>query len=511
MKTSKFVVLCLLLVFLLAMSGCNKNTWDGEWTILSGEHSMKAAETLKNAINKTGVVKASVVTECPTEWTGRLILVGDTGEDASTKALLKLKESDYLVEWEKEYIVIAGGSVEKTEEAVDYVCEKYMSYLEEKHDLPFGTEYNHMSCKGKKFLLNGVTINKFKIVASNGNNNESAVFLQDVIKNLTGTKLEISNQAADEEYCIRVVSGKEGVVEELGKQQYHIYQDEKNLYLCSEDANKELLVAKMFCMKYLEYIIMDKSSALSEIILDDLDFKFTCNWEEFTAPEVIQSKALMIPVKDGYDTLQGGCTDGTYAYYIMNDHAPSPDINLIYKVDLATLEIVQVSEQLDLQHANSITYNSKRDCLIVVNLSPDKEVLTYVDPDTLTMTGTEIVDFYALSLAYNAERDAYVAGSPSTVHYFLLDSKFNVTKELQGIQTTTTKQEVEVLNDKVMFGMSGSNLTYVYDWDGEFLYTIDLKTYQEFENVVFYGDYAYIGYNITGGLVNEAIYYQELD
>lgn len=522
MKKIRFLPLFILSIALLLMNGCkdktdDENTGQGSgWTIYSAESTKEAAEVLKTSIDETGAAEAEVVTELPESWNGRLILVGDTEAEASKEAVLSLRENDFLVEFGKEYIVITGGTEEKTTEAVNYVCENYMSYLEEYQDLPFGTEYDYLSLSNdggyvtRQLLLNGVSVDRYQIIASDGEKNEAAMFLQEAIKNMTGFELPVSESGDEEAYGIEIISGDNGEAKNLKEQQFRIYQEEGKLYLCAGDPEQEMLAVKMLCAKYFEYDYVNGKSNASTLDIENLDFAFTCNWDEFTEPKVAQSRVLTIPPADGYSVLQGGCTDGTYAYYILNNQSFSPYVDVIYKVDLENMEVVKVSEQLELQHANSMTYNDKTKQLIVVNYDPDMTTLTYVDPETLTIAGTTTVDFNALSLAYNEERDAYVAGTRGTFDFFLLDGNFEITDYCEAIQTKSIKQEVEVYQDKILFGMSGDNILYVYDWEGNFLYTIDLELYEEFENLIFYGDYAYTGYFSSGGIIYETIFYQEL-
>lgn len=524
MKKSKKISLALLLLLLILvialmfvkLAGGKKTSGSGEWTILASEDSKEAANTLQKSIKSTGVVKSQVVTEAPKSWNGRLILVGETTEVASKEAVLTLREDEFLVKFGKEFIVITGGSDEATAEAVNYVNETYTSYLEENYDYPFGTEYDYVSLsksatgKTKQLLINGVSFHKFQIVAEKGAKNEAAKFLQTAIKNMTGVELEVVEKQAEESYGIVIQSEKNGAAKDLKDQQFRIYQDGTKFYLCAANAEQEMLVVKMLLTKYMAYEYMSNTSTQGMVKVEVEDFKFTCNWDEFTAPKAVQSKILHIPVKDGYSVMQGGCTDGTYGYYVVNNQDFYPYVNRIYKVDLATMEVVAESERLELQHANSLLYNSKLGKLICVNYDPDGQILTYVDPETLTITGTEEVEFLALSMSYSEERDAYVAGTKGAFDFFTLDNNFKVQDYHGSLQSTAVKQELEIYKDRLLFSMSSDSVLFVYNWDGDYLYTIDMELPIEIENVFYYGDVAYTGYYSNGGLIYETIFYQEI-
>lgn len=519
MRRIRIFSLVILAVLTFVSGGCRKENEpaEGDWTILSGEESREAAEKLRDTMNETGVVHAEVVTEYPDHYNGRLILVGEADADLSRAAALRLGEQEFLAEFGEDSVLIAGGSKEKTAEAVDYVLENYLSYLEEYYDLPFGSEYDYFSFDGeggyvtKQFLLNGVSVERYQITASGGEKNEAAVYLKDVIKNMTGAELAVREEGEEEAYRIAIVSGGRGQAASLKDQQFRIFQEDKTLYLCAGNEKEELLAVKMLCMKYLEYDPINQKSNASMLDINGLDFAFTCNWDEFTEPKAVQARVLTIPPTDGYSVMQGGCTDGTYAYYILNNQDFYPYVNLIYKVDLASMEVVGVSERLELQHANSITYNSRMGLLISVNYDPDKTTLTFVDPNTLEATGTRTVDFNALSLAYDEKQDTYAAGTRGTFDFFLLDGNCEITKYCDSVQTKSVKQEVEIYRDRILFSMSGENMVFVYDREGEFLYSIPMDRPEELENLIFYGDYAYAGYFSSGGVIYETIFYQELE
>ncbi|MDE7063550.1 MAG: hypothetical protein K2O73_09955, partial [Lachnospiraceae bacterium] len=120
-------------------------------------------------------------------------------------------------------------------------------------------------------------------------------------------------------------------------------------------------------------------------------------------------------------------------------------------------------------------------------------------------------DFNVLSIAYDEEHDTYAAGTRGTFDFFLLDGNFGITDYCDSVQTKSVKQEVEIYRDKILFSMSGDNIVYVYDLEGKFLYAINMGMHEELENLIFYGDYAYAGYFSSGGIIYEAIFYQELE
>ena len=140
----------------------------------------------------------------------------------------------------------------------------------------------------------------------------------------------------------------------------------------------------------------------------------------------------------GYAVVQGGCTDGTYAYYLMvsssNQHGK------IVKVRMSDRAIVKKSAKLDIWHGNGMTYDSRRHQLVISSRDdPDygvyrRQQLTCVDPDSLTIiSGRQKNVSYShfasdsrrkygiASVAYVAKYDVYIADQRETHDLMVID------------------------------------------------------------------------------------------
>lgn len=480
-----------------------------------------SAQKLVDAIEGAGM-SAQIEEEIPENSTYRPVLIGPVEVEAAKAEMLKLREKDYVIAFEKDYILIAGGSAEAAGEAVAAFTEEYMEYFQTYGDFPFGEEYSKTSIGSyggattKRILLGNVSAHRYVLATKNGEQTEAAVLLQTVLKNAAAMELPIvdADSLTDSDYAIVFGSTADekaqGYVSQLEQKEGWIRQEGNRLYLCADVPEKELLVTKLFISKYLSYDYTLNASTLQQIELGELNLAFSYDRATMTAPEVTQAKVLDIPAVDSFATLQGGCTDGKYAYYIVNKQIVYPYTNIIYKVDLDTFEVVQVSDELEMEHANSITYNSKTGELIVVHYDPTPTALSVVDPETLTVKRVEHADFHVLSLAYHAEKDMYVAGVKGAFDFMLLDSKFNVVGERGSVQSRTTKQEVECDGDRIWFFMSEPNVIFCYDWDDNYQFGLEVGGYLEAENIIFRGDLAYLGYLSSGGVFYESIFYQEL-
>jgi hypothetical protein len=108
----------------------------------------------------------------------------------------------------------------------------------------------------------------------------------------------------------------------------------------------------------------------------------------------------------GYAVSQGGCTDGTYGYYLMV--SSSNQKGRILKTRLSDNKVVKTSGVLNIHHGNGMAYDSKRKQLVVVARESRKQELTVIDANSLTVKRQE-------NVRYNNYRGA-VSGSLSSVH-----------------------------------------------------------------------------------------------
>ena len=111
-------------------------------------------------------------------------------------------------------------------------------------------------------------------------------------------------------------------------------------------------------------------------------------------------------LKDHYKVQQGSATDGTYAYFVLESQIDYK--GSLWKCDLNTWEVLDVKYGLEIDHGNDMTYNPNTNQLIVVNNKPRYNTITFIDPQTLEITGTKQLAVNMFSIAYNETRDQYV-------------------------------------------------------------------------------------------------------
>lgn len=195
-----------------------------------------------------------------------------------------------------------------------------------------------------------------------------------------------------------------------------------------------------------------------------------------------------------YRQLQGGCTDGEYMYFAMNDTKSEGSRSIIYKIPLGKKKPAAKSEPLPTDHSNDMTYDSKNGRLVVCHNAPNKKMLSFVDPETLTVTGTHELDFKAYCIQYVPEKEQYVVGVAGTMDVAILDEDFNELRRMTGEKTGYTKQGCDADENYIYFIQYEKNCVVIHDWDYNRIAVIDVPVSGcEPENIFHAGNDFYIG------------------
>lgn len=179
-------------------------------------------------------------------------------------------------------------------------------------------------------------------------------------------------------------------------------------------------------------------------------------------------------------TAQGACTDGKYAYFAMNN-----GYTTILKYDVKTWKLKKKSSSMYIGHANDMTYNSRKNTIIVANNIPDYKILTFIDPDTLQITGTKKIKYKIHSISYNETYDTYVVGLSGTYNFAILDSKFKLISKHKGYGSGYVRQGGDCDDNYLYFVQSsgGGNLIVIYNWSGNLVDTVFIDNSMEIENI----------------------------
>ena len=186
-----------------------------------------------------------------------------------------------------------------------------------------------------------------------------------------------------------------------------------------------------------------------------------------------------------HTVMQGGCSDGTYMYLILEYNSAKTDI--ITKVDMSTWEIVKQSEPLPLHHGNGMGYNSKTNKLLVSHNTGAVKDVSIVNPDTLTIEETFSLEYGIYGIAYNEKRDCYVVGISGASSFAILDSNFVELGYYEGNDIDLANQSVSCDDNYIYVGNSGvttnpgMEVVKIYNWMGEYqgIFRVDSVSEQE--------------------------------
>jgi hypothetical protein len=221
----------------------------------------------------------------------------------------------------------------------------------------------------------------------------------------------------------------------------------------------------------------------------------------------------------GNTVMQGGCTDGEYAYICMENQAGNYSNTYLHdtrivKVRLSDNTLVAVSQPLPLHHSNDACYNSKTGLLVIALNGKQSNTVAFVDPDTLQIVGQQILPYGIYSIAYEPLSDRYVIGLSSGVNgssgrdYAILDGNFNVLAPFIYVgpythysETKPTTQGIDC-DSKYIYSVLGvnnsgwTNWLVVHDWNGNFICAKLLPDVTvESENLFHVGNDFYVGFN----------------
>lgn len=225
-------------------------------------------------------------------------------------------------------------------------------------------------------------------------------------------------------------------------------------------------------------------------------------------------KAAGLPLYQ-YDSLQGSCTDGKYAYYVMYNR--NVERCRIVKVRLSDKKAVKVSKVLNIAHGNDMTYNPDQGYIVVTHTNVNPKRLSIIAPKTLTIVKTFDVKIpsslegattaqakaiYGFAgIAYNAEKEQYVILLRKSHDFILLDSSFKPVKYVKASKHTDyTYQGIDATDDYILVAQSPckSSHTYnifdIYTWDGKYRSRVNVKKYYELESVYHIGSQFYAGF-----------------
>lgn len=259
--------------------------------------------------------------------------------------------------------------------------------------------------------------------------------------------------------------------------------------------------------------------------------KFLNQWN---CMDYVPRALLSSPKEDGENCVlgltggypQGACTDGTYLYQAIPSKVKKVgerQADILYKIELSSWEVVAKSDWLGLDHANDLTYNSKTGQLVVAHHSGStgaEKLISFVDPETLTLIETRELEMGLGNIAYNETRDQYVIRISKGYDFAILDSEFNLVQYYAGTSLGLGGQNLDCDDQYIYFGDTGvksapgTEAVKIFDWDGNlkgiFRITQEIRndkaTCEEQESLFHVGNDYYVTLGPGGGKVYRITY-----
>ena len=166
-------------------------------------------------------------------------------------------------------------------------------------------------------------------------------------------------------------------------------------------------------------------SGKKKVTFNEKNFRTLKNRTVSGKNQGINLRTMIGEDSSGYSIVQGGCTSGKYAYYLMV--SGSTQHGRVLKVRIKDNKVVKRSGVLNTWHGNGMTYDSKRKRLVVIAREDRKQEITCIDAKTLKITKQQNVRYshykdagiYSLSsyhqqqglaaIAYVKKYDCYIA------------------------------------------------------------------------------------------------------
>lgn len=211
--------------------------------------------------------------------------------------------------------------------------------------------------------------------------------------------------------------------------------------------------------------------------------------------QAINLRSALGEPRNGYSVVQGGATDGTYAYNLLV--SPYSQKGRILKTRLSDNAVVARSAAIDINHGNGMTYDSARNRLVIVGRKSRRNQVVIVnvgtqEKDVPTFAGYRYINYehsakwtsnkakfdsYGIgAIAYVEKYDCYLAVQRTTKDLLVLNPEFKVIGKIYTkilAKYPGLYQSIDADERYVYFLLSPynkkqpNNIILVLDWHGE--------------------------------------------
>ena len=255
--------------------------------------------------------------------------------------------------------------------------------------------------------------------------------------------------------------------------------DEWTLYCAIENFLNQLKSAETFVVNNSINFFTDESYEIP----DPTDIIGKGKNPYFAVIEKVAENPTYVPgikISEYNKSLQGGGTDGKYAY--LGSDGPG-DLGVIYKYSLPDWELIDVSDPILIKHVNAISYIEEKNLLTAAHCTDgDVRGFAYVDPDTLEVVGYGETPIDCWGLEYDNSKERFLVEVNWRNYNF--DKDFNLIKEMPYGDRDGTPQTLYVDREYIY------DIRYNVFWDtGHSRSTPDPKlgqnyiTVHDYENV----------------------------
>lgn len=206
----------------------------------------------------------------------------------------------------------------------------------------------------------------------------------------------------------------------------------------------------------------------------------------------------------GYSIVQGACTDGKYAYYLMdtmkNEHGR------ILKIRIKDNKKIAVSKVIKTHHGNGMTFDTKRNRIVVVGRKKYENYLTIINAKTLKKVSDKKI-YYPKKLkgatkavlkakkgfsaiSYIPEKDCYIVQIRERHDFMVLNGKLKPQRYIiTNKDYSGTYQAIDADTHYVYVVLSPkdkkqpSNIIAIFNWKGKFIKKLKSHVPYESENL----------------------------